>query len=277
MPYTILLTRPAHRNRLLARQLRAKGWQAVELPALALTPRLPQPEDFPLPNQFDAVVFVSSYAARVYLEALQKLTHHAPWPSQTLAVTVGQASAKPLYQAGLIPESQIVHPDAEQGGHDSEALWARLQSETRPIRRVLVLRGQTGREWLGAQFERVGAEVTRLAIYHRHPAIWSGSQRQQLAEILQQPDKAIMLLTSSEGVRALHGKLGRLGLLPAWAATRFIAYHQRIATQLQSILQESCLSLQHPVMLCEPSDTAFCQMLDTLRRQHGRSEDDILP
>lgn len=269
MPHTVILTRPLHRNRPLAVRLQTKGWKVVDLPALALTPQLPSTERFPLPEAFDAIVFVSSFAANVYLDGLRKWQPAMAWPAHTLAVTVGHASAVPLYQSGFIPVSQIVHPSPHNGGHDSEALWARLQADKPDIRRVLVLRGQTGREWLGARFEEAGATVQRLAIYHRRAAHWNAQQHQDLREALQHPDKAIMLLTSSEGVKALHGQIAGLGLLSAWAAVRFIAFHQRIATELQSILQESCLTLQHPVMLCEPSDTAFCQMLDSLRSTHN--------
>ncbi|HLR14129.1 MAG TPA: uroporphyrinogen-III synthase [Burkholderiaceae bacterium] len=269
MPQTVILTRPEHRNAPLAGRLETRGWNVLNLPALALAPQLPEPGNVPMPDAFDAIVFVSSFAANVYLDGLRKRQPSVVWPDHTLAVTVGHASARPLYEAGFIPHAQIVHPSPRHGGHDSEALWARLQAEARDIRRVLVLRGQSGREWLGSQFEQTGAEVRRLAIYERRPASWSKQQCQDLDRALQQPDKAIMLLTSSEGVKALHGRIAGLGLLPAWAGIRFVAFHQRIATQLQSILQESCLTLQHPVMLCEPSDMAFCQMLDSLRNTHN--------
>lgn len=270
MPYTVILTRPQHRNQVLAQQLKDRGWHVLELPALKLQKQLPAAGQFPMPDGFDAVVFVSSFAATTYLEGLLQHQTPASWPATTLAVTVGYASAVPLYAAGFIPDNVIVHPGVEHGGHDSEALWTRLQDVPQTIERVLVLRGQTGREWLGARFEQSGAEVQRIAIYRRQPADWSDAQKQALKQALQQPEKAIMLLTSSEGVLALYSKVSRLGLLPAWAACRFIAFHQRIASQLQSILQGASLSLTHPVMLCEPSDTAFCQTLGSLpHRHHG--------
>src|SRR5690625_5544312 len=108
MSCTIILTRPQHRNASLARLLQDNGWKVLELPALALQAQLPPASEYPLPAAFDAVVFVSSFAARVYLDGLRQLSAPVSWPAHTLAVTVGHASAAPLYAAGFIPHDQIV-------------------------------------------------------------------------------------------------------------------------------------------------------------------------
>src|SRR5690625_3389049 len=163
----IVLTRPQHRNASLANCLQNQGMDVICLPALRLRPLATQAHEMQWPDKFDLVVFVSSHAAQSYLDRMGESCFAKSWPDHVRLATVGHASAAPLYQAGYIPRHLIFHPDPESSHQDSEALWTVLQPLLHEITRVLIVRGQTGREWLGAQFEKQGIGVTRLSLYAR--------------------------------------------------------------------------------------------------------------
>ncbi|NYT61235.1 uroporphyrinogen-III synthase [Alcaligenaceae bacterium] len=261
MKASVVLTRPLGRNELLAQRLDAAGWRALSLPALLIHPLKSDPEQLPLPRDYDLVVFVSSNAVRFYLDQLAEQSGRASWPHGTLAATVGWASAQPLYASGLLSRAQILHPDAESCNQDSEALWALLQARLPHMKRALIVRGESGREWLGKQCEQAGMQVRRLSLYGRKAAQWSDIQAKALAAALAEPESCVFLLTSSESVDAVCANIRRLGLESAWARSRFIVIHERIASRLQSAVSAAGNPAPLMVKVCPPSDDAIFQAI----------------
>src|SRR5690606_3770088 len=166
MPRIAILTRPDGRNDALAVSLRQAGWQALELPALEILPLPIEAGGLPLPQHYDLVVFVSGNAARLYLAQLETVAGLSGWPSATLAATVGPASAQALRAIPFFGvDTTVLHPPPTAPSHDSEALWAQLRSHGPLPRRVLLVRGTQGRDWLGEQLEAAGVHVQRHAVY----------------------------------------------------------------------------------------------------------------
>lgn len=260
----VVLTRPHGRNESLAARLCGHGLQVLELPALAICPLSIDAAQFPLPQDYDLVVFVSANAAELYLQQLAQLAG-ARWPASTLAATVGQASARPLRAAGILGDGGLVHP-SPQAPQDSETLWLMLQATRRPFQRVLIVRGENGREWLGEQFERAGAFVRRYAIYGRRRAAWPASQQAALLAGLEGGRPLIGLFTSSESIEAFHENLASLGVgvgqdgQQFWRHARFVVIHERIASRLQSLLGTVLGEDSRPmVKVCLPEDDAIFQ------------------
>lgn len=264
MSAAVILTRPRHRNTDLARRLSRDAATVLSLPALELAPLVSSPTCVPAPDGFDVVVFVSGYASRLYLHLLRSGKSPVTWPAGTLAATVGQASADSLYQSGFIPHTAIIHPEGHSQAQDSEALWELLEKRLPRPKNVLILRGETGREWLGARLELAGAQVTRFSLYRRRPAIWSDAQGHSLARALQDHSPAICLLTSSESVTAVHVNVQRFGLLESWARCRFLVIHERISARLHSILHESGVRSHPSITQCAPSDDAIYEAIRSL-------------
>src|SRR3546814_5385398 len=79
----------------------------------------------------------------------------------------------------------------------------------------------------------------RLALYDRQAAVWDAQLSDKLAAALAAPAPCVFLLTSAEGVDAVHANMLRLGLQDAWARARFVVIHERVASRLQSLLQAS--------------------------------------
>src|SRR5690606_18078882 len=162
-----------------------------------LKPLERQAAQLPLPEHYDLIVFVSSNAARFYIDMLTG-RRSGPWPAATRAATVGAPSARYLRDAGGVPASHILHPDAQSDTQDSEGLWGVLEPMLGSFKRVLIVRGMSGREWLGERFDQAGIHVDRLALYDRQAAIWDTRQGDLLAAALAAPGLCIFLLTSGE-------------------------------------------------------------------------------
>ncbi|NYT57519.1 uroporphyrinogen-III synthase [Alcaligenaceae bacterium] len=256
----VVLTRPQGKNEALAERLSRAGLPALLLPALRIRPLAPGAAHTPAPEEYDLLVFVSGHALQFYLQALAQCGDGQAWPRHTLAATVGGASARMLEDTGFIPSSQIIYPGPDVN-QDSESLWRLLQPHLAGMKRVLIVRGQTGREWLGARLEKAGLEVHRLAMYERMPVQWDRQQAEQLAQILDQPEPCVFLLTSSESLDAVHNNIRRVGLEQTWARSRFVVIHERIARRLQSSLQASGKVEAPMVKICQPGDDTIFQMI----------------
>ncbi len=244
-----VLTRPAGRNEGIARALEAEGLAVAIAPALVLR-SLDEPA--PAPAGYDLLVFVSRQAVERYFAQWA-----GQWPDGTFAAGVGQATARALRQR--VPADRVLAPPAD-GSQDSEALMALIEARGLRPARALILRGQRGREWLGAQLERRGCEVRRHALYGRDPARWTRAQCQAVIDAR----PCILLLTSLEGLEAIADSLRVHGL--GWPpALRAVAVHERIARRLQCLI-EAAPAARGPgatpdVKICAPDEQAIIQAI----------------
>ncbi|MBF6615417.1 MAG: uroporphyrinogen-III synthase [Candidimonas sp.] len=254
---SVVLTRPKGKNEALASRLQAAGFSTLLLPALCIGPLATGPV-LPKPADYDLIVFVSGNAVHYYLELLATHGLDGAWPATTRAATVGASSATLLYESGLLPEANILHPDASLASQDSESLWPILQQHLPTTRKVLIVRGHSGREWLGRRLLEAGLQVDRLAVYEREPAQWKAQEGERLEGVLRDEARpCVFLLTSGEGVDAVHSNLSRLGLAPLWTRARFIAIHERVASRLQSLLPATGKVDAPMVKICQPNDDAI--------------------
>lgn len=255
----VFLTRPEGRNGSVPQRLRALGMQVSELPALAVQPLTPSV--VPLPDGYDVLVFVSRYAVQRYMELwAENGGTAADWPLGTVAATVGASSARALSEAGL-PASCIVHPPASEPAQDSEALLAVLQARGVPMQRVLIVRGTQGRVWLARTLREHGIQVEFLPVYERVPAAWSPAISDELSKALRAPQRCVFLLTSSEGVLAIAGRLQSAGLLAAWSNCAFVLIHERIGATLQSVLASQRTDEVRRLALCTPDDDSIVEAI----------------
>ncbi|MDN5517499.1 MAG: uroporphyrinogen-III synthase, partial [Pseudomonas sp.] len=162
--WRLLLTRPAEDCAALAQALGAQGVASHCMPLLAIealdeTPQ--QRSTFAALQRYSAVIVVSKPAARIGLRLLTQYaapTPDLPWFS------VGAATAAVLAEHGL----HVHFPDS---GDDSEALLAlpmlqqAIAAASAP--RVLILRGEGGREFLAERLRGQGVTVDYLPLYRR--------------------------------------------------------------------------------------------------------------
>lgn len=163
--WRLLLTRPAEECQTLAAVLAEQGIYSSSLPLLAIEPLAETAEQRATILKLDsycAVIVVSKPAARLAIELLKRYWPQAP--TAQLWFSVGAATAQILDDYGL-----SVHCPTE--ADDSEALLAlpalqqALAAAVTP--RVLILRGEGGRELLAEHLRGQGVEVDYLSLYRR--------------------------------------------------------------------------------------------------------------
>ena len=143
--WRLLLTRPAEECEALAATLAEAGVHSSSLPLLAIEPLTESAEQRAMILELDrycAVVVVSKPAARLGLELLDRYWPQPPFGQPWF---VGGATGAILEAYGL----DVSWPER---GDDSEALLAlpRLaQALARPDPKVLIMRGEGGRELEG--------------------------------------------------------------------------------------------------------------------------------
>lgn len=172
--WRVLLTRPAEESMALAATLSDAGIFSSSLPLLdieALPVTAAQQAVFGDLGRYSAVIVVSKPAARLAVHRLSQ-----PWP-QLSWFSVGAATAQVLADHGL----NVHYPPS---GDDSEALLALpalREAIARPGARVLILRGEGGRELLAERLRDQGASVDYLELYRRFlPAYDSGVLMQRI-------------------------------------------------------------------------------------------------
>ncbi|MDH0700900.1 uroporphyrinogen-III synthase [Pseudomonas toyotomiensis] len=161
--WRLLLTRPAEDCAALAQTLAAQGVASHCMPLLAIETLDETPEQrsaFADLQRYCAVIVVSKPAARI---GLQLLAQHGAPTADLPWFSVGAATAAVLAEQGL----SVHFPDS---GDDSEALLALpalQQAIAAPAPRVLILRGEGGREFLAERLRSQGVSVDYLPLYRR--------------------------------------------------------------------------------------------------------------
>lgn len=163
--WRVLLTRPAQESAALAVTLAQHGIYSSSLPLLAIEALDDSAEQQAalarLPD-YSAVIVVSKPAARLALERLMRA--QVAVPTKQPWFSVGAATAQII-----AAQHPCVH--CPEQGDDSEALLAlpplqqALAAHAKP--RVLILRGEGGRELLAERLRGQGAEVDYLPLYRR--------------------------------------------------------------------------------------------------------------
>lgn len=195
--WRVLITRPAADNAVLGRLLADHGVFSHGLPLLDMQelPETPAQRALMLNlERYSTVVVVSKPAARYALERLDRY-----WPQPPLRpqwFTVGAASGEILADYGLDVQWPL-------HGDDSEALLALpafRQSLQQPSPRVLVMRADTGREFLAQTMAAKGIDVDFLPLYRRFlPEYPAGI----LVESVQQQGVNGLVVSSEQGLRNL--------------------------------------------------------------------------
>ena len=256
----VLLTRPDGKNTELKTRLEQAGLDALALPVLEL--EASAPSQAPDPAAYDLIVFVSGFAVACYFRALENMGLRS-WPQGVYAATVGAASANALLRTGKAPADRIVVPDADSR-QDSEALWEELQRRGIRPRRVLIVCGDSGRAWLAERLRREGADVQRHCAYMRKTAQWQSSQVAALAELVRSQRRAIVLLTSSQGVDAWLSCLQEAGMAGLAARADFVVVHERIARYLRQSVAHLYPNAKATIIVSKPDDKIMFRSIMTL-------------
>lgn len=217
----IVVTRPANQAGHLAEALARLDAHPVQFPVLAifdLADPSPILDAAIRLDTYDLAVFVSPNAIE---RALAVILGRRPWPPGLRVAAIGKSSERALAAHGIV---DVIAP---VGRFDSEALLEMPALQAVRGWRVLVFRGDGGRELLGDTLKARGAEVEYLTCYRR------GRPEQDPAPLLRLWGDGLIdavTVTSSEGLRNLYDMVGKLG--QTWLRkTPIFVPHARIAEQ----------------------------------------------
>ncbi len=211
----VLVTRPAHQAEPLCRLIEAAGGRAIRLPLLAIEPLRAAPLNW---GDYDLAIFVSRNAVERAAEA------YPPPPAGLDLAAVGKGSAATLEQCwGRTP----LRPEA---GFDSEALLAHPVLRQVAGRRILILRGEGGRELLAEALRGRGAEVEYLELYRRVMPPLDGRIALDAAEA---GELHLLIITSGQALEHLAALYGGK-VPPALTALPLLVVSERLASQARA-------------------------------------------
>jgi len=215
----ILVTRPRQQAQALAALIESAGGEALTFPVieiedlpdlrpiLALIDRL---------EAFDLALFISPSAVH---KALNLVRSRRGWPQQLRVATVGRGSRRELERQGF---EDVIAPSAHS---DSEALLALPELQDVSGKRIVIFRGDGGRELLGDMLAERGAQVEYAECYRR------ARPRADNAPLLAAWARGgvhAVTVSSSEGLANLFDMLGKLG--QHWLRTTpLFVPHARVA------------------------------------------------
>lgn len=220
----VLITRPRSQAQGLAALVAASGGEPLLYPALEI---VDAPDLAPLHaildglEAFDIAVFISPSAVHKALNLLHGRRGAATWPARVRVAAVGRGSRRELERQGL---REVIAPVAHA---DSEALLAMPELQQVGGHRIVIFRGDGGRELLGDTLAARGAEVVYAECYRRvRPAADFGP----LLKAWARGGVQAVTVHSGTALANLYDMLGKLGQGWLRAAPLFVP-HERVAAE----------------------------------------------
>ena len=191
----ILVTRPAAQAAQLTALIAGQGGEAICFPLLEIGPpddSLPLQKAIERLDDYALAIFISPNA--VDYSVPQILARH-PWPTAWQVAAIGPGSVAQLASFGV---GRVIAPLQR---FDSEALLElpELQAENIAGKKVLILRGNGGRELLAETLMTRGAEVAAVTCYRRS----APADGAALLSLLRNNGLDAVTLSSSEGLHTL--------------------------------------------------------------------------
>lgn len=221
----IVVTRPAGQAAALAAMISAAGGNPILFPVLEI---LDVSDLQPLINvierldSYDLAVFISPNAVT---RAMNQIAARRSWPPELRVAAVGKGSVRELKRFGI---TDVIAPTRT---FDSERLLELPQLQAVSGRRIVIFRGDGGRELLADTLTARGARVEYVECYRR------ARPRADAAPLLRawaRNEVHAVTVTSSEGLRNLFEMLGKLG--QSWLQrTPLFAPHPRIAVAAREL------------------------------------------
>lgn len=190
----IVVTRPREQAAGLVQRIEQLGGKPLLFPLLeieAVSDDHALLEQLSRSKQTDLAIFISPNAVRYGMAAIRAA---GGLPAAVKFAAVGQGSARALREMGI---QQVIAPTTR---FDSEGLLALPELQDVAGMRVMILRGDGGRELLGDTLKARGATVEYVTCYLR-----SKAQLDATALLAANPDA--LTVTSSEALACLREKL----------------------------------------------------------------------
>jgi uroporphyrinogen-III synthase len=248
----VLVTRPAHQAEHLAQLIEHAGGAVVRFPTIDIVP----PADpatllgvFDRLSEFDLAIFISPNAVEQAFGWLRATRR--PWPPDLPVACVGRASADAIAKHGIAATTPSER-------FDSEALLGLSLLQSVAGKKVVIFRGDGGRELLGKTLVGRGASVTYAECYRRARPL---ADPEPLIDAWRRDEIQIAIVTSTEGLRNLYEMVGETGR--GWLTdTPIVVLSQAQATTCRE------LGWRAPTLVAtEASDAAILEALTAWRQR----------
>jgi uroporphyrinogen-III synthase len=229
----VIITRPRQQAEPLASAVAALGRTPVLLPLLDISPL---PDQAALKTVLDGL---AGYALVAFVSpnAVDAALAHVPrWPHGPAIAVVGEGSRAALARHGITDADVTIHCPRDPARSDSEHLLHALDLDRLRGQRVLVVRGESGRELLPDALRAAGAAVETVAAYRRAVPVLTPALAAVLRTLLD--DRHDWIVTSSEALRGLVGLVAALDSAETVAKLQrqhLILPHARIAETAQAL------------------------------------------
>ncbi len=195
----VLVTRPAHQAEHLCALIEAAGGTAVRFPTIQIAPpQNPAALDDIIARleEFDLVIFVSPNAVQCAMERIQ--AQRSGLPTRLAVACVGSGSARALAGFGV---QHVITPSTRT---DSEGLLALPPLQHVTGYRIVLFRGEGGRELLADTLAARGAKIEQAECYRRVPP---GTDASEVSRALAQGAIDTVAITSADGAHNLYEML----------------------------------------------------------------------
>jgi uroporphyrinogen-III synthase len=233
MPDQVVITRPRAQADELARAVAALGRTPVVLPLLEISALEDESELERVLGRladYALVAFVSPNAIDAAFARVKR------WPAGVTLAVLGEGSRAALARHGIDGATTAIVSPPDAARSDSEQLLRALDLPALAGRRVLIVRGDGGRELMADGLRAAGALVETVAAYRRQVVRLTPELARSLDSLLVQQNDWI--ITSSEALRGLMDLVRGLGLDDAVAKMQqqhLIVPHARIAETARAL------------------------------------------
>lgn len=216
---TVLVTRPLPQAENLAKLIEAAGGKAILFPVLEIldaTDTVTINSMIDRLDEFDIAIFISPNAVN---KAMNLIRARRDLPAGLKMAAVGRGSGRELKRYGIL---EIIAPATQ---FDSEHLLALPEMQQVSGKRIIIFRGEGGRELLGDTLVARGAHVEYAECYRRQKP---SADAAGLLRSWARGEVHAVSVTSTESLRNLFDMVGKLGR--EWLKkTPIFVPHERIA------------------------------------------------
>ncbi|HET7649208.1 MAG TPA: uroporphyrinogen-III synthase [Gammaproteobacteria bacterium] len=252
----IVITRPAHQGEALKTRLEAKGAQVLHFPTIEIgtVPRSAELAScLDRLDRYHYAIFVSPNA----VEYAAHFIDLGALPDRLKVAAIGPGTARALMAHGRKPDM------LPRDGASSEALLKLKALHTVDGKRILIFRGQGGRELLAETLEERGAEVDYAEVYRRsvpRPEIG------ELSRWFREGRVDVIVVTSREALLNLDRMLSP-ALTPYLRAAQFLVSSPRLIKLVSALGMR-----RRPLVASDAGDAALVGALADWWPARGRQQ-----
>jgi uroporphyrinogen-III synthase len=256
----VLVTRAAHQADNLCRLIEARRGEAVRFPVLRIVPPANQGPVAATRRRltdYHLAIFVSANAVHMSVE---QLFARGAWPATVRIAAIGGRTASVLEEAGLSVDIAPREP------YTSESLLALESMQQVEGFRILIVRGEGGREHLADTLRRRGAVVDYVEVYRRTQP---DTDSRPVTDAWARGQIDAVTISSNESLQNLYDMLGASGR--SWLRRSTLIVGSQRAVELAASLGITVA----PVVAANAADEAIVAALEAWwgsRQPHDGAE-----